>query len=99
MMGILHFGGSLVIGLALGFLFFSGLWKTLQHLPVTRNPSILIMGSAIIRIGVVILGFFFLVMEGHWDRLMVGLLGFLVMRTFLVRRLGITSHPPVLAKS
>lgn len=99
MMGIVHFGESLIIGLALGFLFFSGLWKTLQYLPVTRNPSVLLMGSAIIRIGVVILGFFYLVMEGHWDRLMVGLLGFLVMRTLLARRLGINSHPPILAKS
>jgi F1F0 ATPase subunit 2 len=43
--------------------------------------------SLMIRLGVTLAGFY-LVMAGRWERLLACLVGFLLMRTVLVRRLG-----------
>ena len=86
---IFQLSWSLGIGAFLGLLFFFGLWKTLQLLPVSRHPSLLIGGSTILRMGIVVLGFWYLVREGQWDQLMVGLVGFLAIRVMVTHRLGV----------
>ncbi|MFW6127514.1 MAG: ATP synthase subunit I, partial [Thermodesulfobacteriota bacterium] len=69
-----------------------GLWLTVQRLPGARRPGLLTLLSLIIRLGVTLAGFY-LVMAGRWERLLVCLAGFLLVRILLVRRLGPSSSP------
>ena len=74
---------ALIAGMFLGVSYLGGLWFTIRRLPTATNPIILVLGSFILRIVITILGFY-LIMEGHWIRLTLGLLGFLLIRTILV---------------
>ena len=78
---------AFLAGLALGLVYFGGLWLTVQRLPTARRPGLLAALSLILRLGFV-LGGFYLVMGGRWERLLACLAGFLLMRALLVRRLG-----------
>lgn len=74
-------------GMALGAFYFISLWQTVRRLPATENPVRLMMGSLVLRMAVLTAGFYF-VMGGHWERLAVALLGFIVIRKILTYRLG-----------
>ncbi len=85
---------ALIAGMMLGFSYLGGLWFTIRQLPTATYPMILVLGSFILRIGTTVCGFY-VVMGGHWVRLLIGLLGFLLIRAILVRRWGI--QDPTLA--
>ena len=74
-------------GIGLGVFYFGGLWLTVRRLPTARRPVFLSLCSFFGRLGGVLLGFY-LVMGGHWGRLLVCLFGFLLARVILVRRWG-----------
>ncbi len=74
-------------GLALGAFYFITLWRTVKRLPDTPRPLRLMLGSFALRMAVVLAGFYF-VMGGHWERLATALMGFILMRMILTRRLG-----------
>ncbi|MBW2036981.1 MAG: ATP synthase subunit I [Deltaproteobacteria bacterium] len=78
---------SLAAGIGLGFFYFGGLWLTVRRLPEVQRPTLLSLCSFIGRLGLTMVGFYF-VMDGHWERLMICLLGFLAIRNLLVRWLG-----------
>lgn len=71
-------------GLLIGSFYFLALWMTVRRLPKARLPAVLTLGSYLIRSAVSMAGFY-LVMSGCWERLLVSLLGFIVMRSILVR--------------
>ncbi len=83
---------AFVAGLAVGLFYFGGLWLTVQRLPQAKHPGLLTLMSLIIRLGVTLL-VFYLVMAGRWERLLVCLAGFLLVRLVLVRRWGPVSTP------
>jgi len=83
----LHYAVVFAAGMALGLLYFGGLWWTLRHLPGMRRPVLLTVGSFLLRTALVVAGLC-LVAGGRWERLLVGLLGFLLMRQILLWRLG-----------
>jgi len=83
---------AFVAGLVLGLFYFGGLWLTVQRLPQSRHPGLLTLASLVVRLGVT-LAAFYLVMGGRWERLLVCLAGFLLVRFLLVRRLGPISSP------
>ncbi|MEN6508401.1 MAG: ATP synthase subunit I [Smithella sp.] len=74
-------------GLALGAFYFMALWQTVKRLPSTTSPTRLMLGSLAGRMAVLTAGFYF-VMGGHWERMAVAMLGFIVMRKILTYRLG-----------
>lgn len=74
-------------GIGLGIFYFGGLWLTVLRLPAARHPVLLSFSSFFCRLMVVLAGFYF-VMDGHWQRLIVCMLGFLGMRSILVRLWG-----------
>jgi F1F0 ATPase subunit 2 len=78
---------AITTGMTLGWSYFGGLWLTIQRLPTVTCPMALVLGSFLLRIGITVMGFY-LVMGGHWARLLLGLLGFLFMRAILVHRWG-----------
>lgn len=85
---------ALVVGCGLSMVFFGGLWLTLNKLPDTHSPALLVIGSLIIRLSITLIGFY-LVMNGSLMRLLACLAGFILMRQLLIRQLG---SPPAPAK-
>ncbi|MDH4267296.1 MAG: ATP synthase subunit I, partial [Deltaproteobacteria bacterium] len=68
-----------------GFFYFGILWLTVKHLPRVRRPALLFLGSFWGRLGITLIGFY-LIMGGEGQRLLACLLGFLLVRSVLVRR-------------
>jgi len=80
--------GVFAAGLVLGAFYFITLWQTVKRLPDTPRPLRLMLGSFALRMLVVLPGFYF-VMSGHWERLVIALIGFILMRQLLTRRFGL----------
>jgi F1F0 ATPase subunit 2 len=78
---------SLVAGLGLGSYHFGALWLTVRQLPTTQRPFFLSFLSFLVRLAVTLFGFY-LAMDGHWERLLVCLVGFVGMRNVLTHVLG-----------
>ena len=76
---------ALVAGLLLGAIFFGGLWWTVRKGISSKSPALWFLGSMVVRMGIVLVGFYF-VGRGDWERLVVCLLGFIIAR-FIVMRL------------
>lgn len=75
-----------IVGAALGAFFFGGLWWTIRRGARSSYPALLFTGSALVRTGVVLVGFF-IISDGHWERLLACLAGFVVLRLVMLRRL------------
>jgi F1F0 ATPase subunit 2 len=75
-------------GLALGALYFIALWQTVQRLPAANSPARLMLVSFVLRMAVVMSGFYFIMGEQHWERLTSAMLGFIIIRKILTYRLG-----------
>lgn len=83
----IHYLLIFVIGMALGAIYFAGLWHTVQRLPDAKRPLNFLLWSFLVRVSLAITGFG-LVMDGRWDQLIAVLGGFILTREILVRRLG-----------
>lgn len=75
---------ALFAGIALGILFFGGLWFTIRKSIGSKRPTMLFMGSLIIRMAIVVLGFYY-VGTSHWLKMLVCLVGFLIARMIITR--------------
>ncbi|MGO4879996.1 MAG: ATP synthase subunit I [Bryobacteraceae bacterium] len=75
---------ALLAGLLLGALFFGGLWWTVRQAVSSKQPALLFLGSLMLRTSIA-LGGFFLIGRGHWERLLVSLLGFVIARLLVTR--------------
>ncbi len=74
-------------GLLLGAIFFGGLWWTVRLGVASRRPALLFLGSLLLRTVVVVAGFY-LVGDGHWQRLLACLSGFVIARIIVTRLAG-----------
>ena len=72
-------------GVMLGLVFFGGLWWTVRRGLSSTRPTIWFLGSLIVRLSVVTLGFYF-VGQGDWKRLAACLVGFIFARMAVTRR-------------
>ena len=70
---------TLVIGISLGIIFFGGLWWTVQKGTESKHPALWFTGSFLLRVGIVLLGFYF-IGNRHWERMIVCLIGFILAR-------------------
>jgi F1F0 ATPase subunit 2 len=81
-------------GGALGAIFFGGLWWTVRRGLLSTRPALWFVGSMVARTGIVLAGFYFVVVHG-WHRLVPCFFGFVMARpalTWLVRR-PVTGDP------
>jgi F1F0 ATPase subunit 2 len=76
---------ALVVGGVLGTMFFGGLWWTVRQGVSAKRPALWFLGSLLVRTGIVLVGFY-VVAGGHWERLLLCLLGFVIAH-FVVTRL------------
>jgi len=82
--------GALGTGIVLGTMFFGGLWWTVRQGVSAERPALWFLGSLLVRTGIVLTGFY-VVAGGHWERLLLCLLGFIIAHVIVTRFAG----PPV----
>jgi len=79
MIEILTLSLAAVAGGALGTVFFGGLWWSVNKGVQSKEPALWFFGSLVLRTVITVAGFYF-VSNGHWDRMLVCLVGFVVAR-------------------
>ena len=86
---------SWAAGGVFGAIFFGGLWWTVRKGMSAKQPAFWFLGSLLLRTGVSLTGFYF-VSGGHWERLLLCLLGFVMARPVVMRltRASGESLPP-----
>jgi F1F0 ATPase subunit 2 len=89
---------ALVGGVLLGAVFFGGLWWTVRKGVLSKQPALLFFGSLMLRTGIVLSGFYF-IGRGHWERLLVSLLGFVVARLLVTRFTRAAQRPTYLEQA
>jgi F1F0 ATPase subunit 2 len=79
MTDFLSLAGALAAGLALGAMFFGGLWWTVNRGLSSAQPALWFFVSMTVRMGLILAGLY-LVGHGDWRRLVACLMGILVAR-------------------
>ena len=74
----------LVMGVLLGAIFFGGLWWTVRRGVSSQRPALWFFGSLLLRMSIALAGFY-VVSGGHWERVLVCLLGFVTARLIVTR--------------
>jgi F1F0 ATPase subunit 2 len=82
-----------VAGGLLGAIFFGGLWWTVRKGASSKQPALWFFGSLMLRMVIALAGFYF-IGHGHWERLVLCLLGFIMARLVVTRinRTPIETH-------
>ena len=80
---LLALSSAWIAGFFLGVLFFGGLGWTVRRGVTAKQPAFWFLGSSLLRMGVTLLGFYF-VSGGHWQRLLSCLVGFVVARIIVI---------------
>ncbi len=76
---------ALFFGGILGFLFFGGLWFTVRKAMESKVPALWFFSSILLRMGAVLIGFYWVVQSTHWINVLVCLLGFVLARLMVVQ--------------
>jgi F1F0 ATPase subunit 2 len=79
-------------GGALGAIFFGGLWWTVRKGLTSKQPAFWFLGSLLLRMGIVLAGFYFVANLGL-GRLMVCLLGFVLARLVVTQATRTAGEP------
>lgn len=82
---------SFAMGAALGGIFFIGLWWTVRKGLNAKNPAIWFLLSFLLRMGVALMGFYWIAQWGQWQHLALALLGFVLTRMLLTRLFSSTN--------
>jgi len=77
-------------GLALGALFFGGLWWTTKKGMASDQPALWFVGSLIARTSVVLVCLYY-VSDDDWQRIFAYLVGFIIARLILLRLFSFAS--------
>jgi len=93
MIELLNLAGVWLAGVALGLVFFGGLWWTVRRGMASRQPALWFIGSLVVRVALT-LGGIYLVAGAQWQRLLVVLLGFWLARAVVLRLTGSPSAAP-----
>jgi F1F0 ATPase subunit 2 len=72
-------------GLLLGAFFYGGLWWTVRRGLSSNRPALWFFTSYLLRTGLTLVGLYALA-GGHWQRLLVSLIGCLLARFIVMRR-------------
>lgn len=87
----------LMTGVLLGTMFFGGLWWTVRKVVSSKRPASWLLGSLMLRTSITLAGFYFIA-RGHWERLLVCLVGFVVARLIVTRLTRAAEKPTRLAQ-
>lgn len=90
---ILSLVTALVAGFLLGAFFFGGLWWTVQKGLSSSRPAFWFLGSLLLRTVTAVAGFYF-ASGGSWEKLLICLLGFFIMRRIIIRLTRLPEEDP-----
>ena len=88
---------AMVTGVLLGVMFFGGLWWTVRKGSSSQQPALWFFCSLLLRTGTALVGFY-LVGRSHWERLLVCLLGFVMVRLVVTCLTRAAEQPTSLAQ-
>jgi len=92
MLSLMFIAGALLAATYLG-----GLWLTVRQMQSHSHPALLFLTSMVVRTGLTVAVFYFILGEGRWHALLAALAGFLVFRSLALmwvrRRLPKTNSP------
>lgn len=91
---ILNLISALSAGFLLGAIFFGGLWWTVQKGFSSRRPALWFLGSLLLRTVITVAGLYF-ASGGYWERLLICLLGFFIMRRVVIRLTRLPEEDPI----
>ena len=74
---------ALLAGIALGTIFFGGLWWTIRLGISSKWAAVWFLGSLLLRTATALAGFYF-VSQGDWRKVLACLVGFLIARFLVV---------------
>ncbi len=80
-------------GGGLGAIFFGGLWWTVRRGISSPRPQLWFLGSMLLRMSIVLVGFYF-VGRGQWQRLLLCLIGFVMVRLIVMRQTRTSGDEP-----
>lgn len=80
----MNLGLAMLEGVMLGAIFFGGLWWTVRKAVTAKHPALWFFGSILLRMCIVLPGFYF-ILGDSWLDLLAGLLGFIAARLVVVR--------------
>lgn len=89
---ILSLVPALVTGMLLGAMFFGGLWWTIRKGLSSTQPALWFIGSLLLRTSITLAGFY-IISDGHWEKLLMCLLGFTMARPIVTRLTGLAENP------
>jgi F1F0 ATPase subunit 2 len=81
-------------GSCLGLLFFGGLWLTSKKMLDSKNTALWYIGSLFIRVGITLLGFYYMG-QHSLKYMLICLLGFIIARFVVVRMTKIKEMKPI----
>lgn len=88
---------ALIAGILLGAFFFGALLWTVRQGVSSRHPALWFFGSLLLRTCIVVPGFYF-ILGDNWQRLLAGLLGFIVARLVVTRLIRVAEQTGQLAQ-
>jgi F1F0 ATPase subunit 2 len=88
----------LIVGIALGCLFFGGLWLTVKKAVGLKYAALWVSASSLLRTAVVLAGFYF-VAVGNWQKLLICVLGFIAARFIIMWLTKYYDHKQLLNKA
>jgi F1F0 ATPase subunit 2 len=89
---------AMVTGVLLGVMFFGGLWWTVRKVSSSQQPALWFFCSLLLRTSTALVGFY-LVGGGHWERVLVCLLGFVMARHIVIRLTRAVEKPTYFAQA
>ena len=88
---------ALVTGVLIGAIYFGGLWWTVEKGSLSKQPALWFLGSLLLRTSIALTGFY-LIARGHWENLIVCLLGFIIARLIVIQLTRVAEKPTNLAQ-
>ena len=82
---VLEYTTSFAAGILLGLFFLQGLWLTLRDLDKARRPGLRLLVSMLLRFALVLAAFYFLARYAGWQHVLAAVIGFSLLRLFIIR--------------
>ena len=76
---------AFILGMVLSGIYFGALWLTVRHLVQQKYPGAVLLLSLTLRLALLLSVFYLIVDGGHWQRLLVAVIGFIAVRSVLIR--------------
>lgn len=92
---LLSLVAAFLLGALLGGIYFAGLWFTLHYLASRRWSTLLYMLSLVARMALLGYAIYLVLVMSNWVHVLTMILGFIIVRVFLLRRLGLATTYPL----